>query len=36
MAVAGLVAKGTTVIQDAECVSVSYPNFMDTLKSLQR
>ncbi|MHB1127194.1 MAG: 3-phosphoshikimate 1-carboxyvinyltransferase [Bacillota bacterium] len=35
MAVAGLAAKGTTKILDAGCVSVSYPNFMDTLKSLQ-
>jgi 3-phosphoshikimate 1-carboxyvinyltransferase len=33
-AVAGLSAKGKTVVHDAECVSVSYPNFWDDLAKL--
>jgi 3-phosphoshikimate 1-carboxyvinyltransferase len=32
--VAGLVADGDTAIEDADCVSISYPGFYDTLKEL--
>ena len=32
--VAGLVSDGDTTIEDAECVSISYPGFYDTLKEL--
>jgi 3-phosphoshikimate 1-carboxyvinyltransferase len=32
--VAGLVADGDTIIEDAECASISYPGFYDTLKEL--
>ncbi len=35
MAVAGLVARGKTVIKDAECVAVSFPGFFDVLNSLR-
>jgi 3-phosphoshikimate 1-carboxyvinyltransferase len=31
LAVAGLGAEGTTVIQDAECAAVSFPDFFATL-----
>ena len=34
-AIAGLVAEGETTLDHPECVSISYPNFYDTLKSLQ-
>jgi 3-phosphoshikimate 1-carboxyvinyltransferase len=34
LAVAGLLADGTTEIDGAECVDVSYPGFWDTLESL--
>jgi 3-phosphoshikimate 1-carboxyvinyltransferase len=33
-AVLGLIAKGKTVIKDAECVSKSFPDFWDVLKKL--
>jgi 3-phosphoshikimate 1-carboxyvinyltransferase len=33
--VAALLARGTTRIQGAECINVSYPGFQDVLKSLQ-
>ena len=33
-AVAGLVAEGETVIEDSQCVEVSYPEFFATLGSL--
>ncbi|MHB8127691.1 MAG: 3-phosphoshikimate 1-carboxyvinyltransferase [Mobilitalea sp.] len=33
-AIASLLAEGDTVIQDAECVDISYPNFYSDLKSL--
>jgi 3-phosphoshikimate 1-carboxyvinyltransferase len=33
-AVAGLLADGQTVIQNSECVEISYPGFFDTLKSI--
>ncbi|HEY5258124.1 MAG TPA: 3-phosphoshikimate 1-carboxyvinyltransferase [Candidatus Baltobacteraceae bacterium] len=33
-AVAGLVATGETIVADAECASVSYPEFFDTLGQL--
>ena len=33
-AVAGLLAEGETTIQDAECVTISYPNFYSDLESL--
>ncbi len=34
LAVAGLVADGTTEIEGAECVDISYPGFFDDLESL--
>jgi len=34
LAVAGLLADGTTEIEDAECVEISYPGFFDQLESL--
>ncbi|MDU9376565.1 3-phosphoshikimate 1-carboxyvinyltransferase [Methanocorpusculaceae archaeon Sp1] len=33
-AIAGLVAKGETVIDDAECCAVSYPNFVAEMQAL--
>lgn len=33
-AVAGLSARGETVVRGAECVGISYPNFFDTLNAL--
>ena len=33
LAVAGLLADGTTEIEDAECVEISYPGFFDQLES---
>ena len=35
-AIASLVAEGPTVIQDSECVSISYPTFFNDLKALTR
>lgn len=35
MAVAGLVARGKTVVKNAECVAVSFPGFFDALNSLR-
>ena len=32
--IAALVADGETIIHDAECVAISYPNFYETLKGL--
>lgn len=34
-AIAGLAAKGTTVIKGSRCVDVSYPAFFETLKALK-
>jgi 3-phosphoshikimate 1-carboxyvinyltransferase len=34
--IAGINADGETDIEDAQCVDVSYPNFYDTLKALQK
>ena len=34
LAVAGLYADGKTVIKDAECIDISYPEFFNTLKEL--
>ncbi len=34
LAVAGMLADGTTEIEDAECVEISYPGFFDQLESL--
>jgi 3-phosphoshikimate 1-carboxyvinyltransferase len=34
MAVAGLLADGTTEIEDADCVTISYPGFWDQLEAL--
>jgi 3-phosphoshikimate 1-carboxyvinyltransferase len=34
LAVAGLLADGTTEIEDADCVEISYPGFFDQLESL--
>ena len=33
--IAGINADGETIIEDAECVDVSYPTFYDQLNSLQ-
>jgi 3-phosphoshikimate 1-carboxyvinyltransferase len=35
-AVAGLFAKGKTLIQDAQCVDISFPDFFDLLQGLAR
>jgi 3-phosphoshikimate 1-carboxyvinyltransferase len=35
MSIAALGAKHDTVIRDADCVAVSYPEFFDTLKRLR-
>lgn len=32
--IAGLLAEGETIIDDADCVSVSFPNFFDVLKQI--
>ncbi|HEX21625.1 MAG TPA: 3-phosphoshikimate 1-carboxyvinyltransferase, partial [Actinobacteria bacterium] len=34
LAIAGLIAKGETIIQNAECISISYPQFEATLKRI--
>ncbi len=34
LSVAALSAKGTSILQDAECMEVSYPNFYDAVTSL--
>jgi len=34
LAVAGLIADGTTEIEDAECVEISYPGFFDQVEAL--
>jgi 3-phosphoshikimate 1-carboxyvinyltransferase len=34
MAVAGLLAQGVTVVQDAECAAISFPGFYNVLNSL--
>ncbi|MDI6715846.1 MAG: 3-phosphoshikimate 1-carboxyvinyltransferase [Actinomycetota bacterium] len=34
LAIAALVAEGKTTIEDAECISISYPSFKDTLYSV--
>ena len=36
MAIAGMLAKGQTVVKEAEAAGVSYPGFWDTLSELQR
>jgi 3-phosphoshikimate 1-carboxyvinyltransferase len=36
LAVAGLLAEGSTEIEGAECVAISYPGFWDALESLTR
>jgi len=35
MTVAGLVADGETVIEDTDCISTSFPGFMETLEGLR-
>jgi len=35
-AIAGLLAKGETVIDDAECAAVSFPGFFETLERVKR
>jgi len=35
LAIAGMLADGETVINDAECVSISFPNFWEILDSLR-
>ena len=34
MAVAALAAEGTTTIEDADCVLISYPSFYEDLEKL--
>lgn len=34
-AIAGLAAEGTTVIEESQCVDVSYPSFFETLETLK-
>ena len=34
MAVAGLMADGETIIEDASCATVSFPNYWETLASV--
>jgi 3-phosphoshikimate 1-carboxyvinyltransferase len=34
LAVAGLIAEGETVIEDSDCISISYPRFEETLSSI--
>jgi 3-phosphoshikimate 1-carboxyvinyltransferase len=34
LAVAGLIAKGKTTIQDFDCIKISYPNFLKDLKKI--
>ena len=34
LAVAGLAARGKTVIRDAECAAVTYPAFFDAFRAL--
>jgi 3-phosphoshikimate 1-carboxyvinyltransferase len=34
--IAGLLAEGETVIEDAECAAISYPDFFDTLEILRQ
>ena len=36
LAVAGLLAEGETVIEGAECVSVSYPEFWEHLETMTK
>lgn len=36
LTIAGFIAEGTTIIEGAECISVSFPNFSDILKSVSR
>jgi 3-phosphoshikimate 1-carboxyvinyltransferase len=35
-AIAGLMSEGSTEIQGAECVNISYPGFYEDLKKLER
>jgi len=35
LAIAGLIAKGETLIEDTECIHTSFPNFMDLLQGLK-
>lgn len=35
LAIAGLIAKGQTTIQDTDCVSISFPNFFGILNKIQ-
>ncbi len=34
LAIAGLIAKGKTVIKDADCIKISFPDFVKTLKEV--
>jgi len=34
LAIAGLVAEGETIIEDSECINISYPEFEKTLKTI--
>ncbi|MCL6472092.1 MAG: 3-phosphoshikimate 1-carboxyvinyltransferase [Firmicutes bacterium] len=36
LAIAGLAADGKTVIEDSECIAISYPDFESTLMSISR
>ncbi len=35
LAVAGLIARGTTVVQEADCIADSFPGFAGTLEGLR-
>jgi 3-phosphoshikimate 1-carboxyvinyltransferase len=34
LAVAGLVARGETVVQDADCIVDSFPGFVETMQGI--
>ena len=36
LGIAGLMARGETIVDGAEAAEVSYPNFWETLRSLSR
>ena len=36
IAIAGTIAKGVTSIKEPECVSISFPNFFETLNNFRK
>jgi len=36
LAVAGLMARGETVIEDADCAAISYPGFFEQVDALRQ